>query len=177
MKIAKLKLPHRLKEPHADCRIKFDQIDTFWVSQNTKELLSPVFDEDIGHPEGVVCYEARPHDDAHFGGHFLLLAVKGQSHWMADADYYATEFSAERGALMIVNADVLHWLFSGCKRRSLWAALCWHFPLTNSGDFLKSKLHKERLVAFSANLVKHFNGTWTPIDMGRYRHWFQEQTS
>lgn len=176
MKIAKLNLPRRMKGPKS-WPLGLDEIGMFEISQNTKDLLNPVFDEDIGHPEGVVCYEARPHDDTSFGGHFLLLAIKGQSHWMSDADIYSMEFSAERGALMIVNADVLHWLFSRSQRRSLWAALSWHFPLTNSDDFFKSKLHRERLVSFSANLVNHFNGTWTPVDMGLYGHWFQEQTS
>jgi len=105
MKIAKLKLPRNLREP--SYKIKFDEIDTFWPSQNTIELLEPVFDEEIGNPEGVICYEARPHDDASFGGHFLLLAVKGQSHWMTDIQHQFHEFNAERGALMIVNSELV----------------------------------------------------------------------
>ena len=172
MKIAKLKLPRNLREP--SYKIKFDEIDTFWPSQNTIELLEPVFDEEIGNPEGVICYEARPHDDASFGGHFLLLAVKGQSHWMTDIQHQFHEFNAERGALMIVNSEVFHWLFSSRKRRSLWAALCWHFPSTNSEDFFKRQLHRERLVSFSNKLVEHFNGTWTPDYMGIYSQWFNK---
>jgi len=172
MKIAKLKLPRNLREP--SYQIKFDEIDTFWPSQNTIELLEPVFDEDIGNPEGVICYEARPHDDASFGGHFLLLAIKGKDHWMTDAEHYSQDFNVERGILMIVNTEVLHWLFGRSQRRSLWAALCWHFPSTNSEDFHKSQLHKKRLVSFSNKLVEHFNGTWTPGSMGIYRHWFNK---
>jgi len=172
MKIAKLKLPRNLREPNY--RIKFDEVDTFWPSQNTIELLEPVFDEEIGNPEGVICYEARPHDDASFGGHFLLLAVKGQSHWMADAERYCQEFNAERGSLTIVNTEVFHWLFSRSQRRSLWAALSWHFPSTNSEDFFKRQLHRERLVSFSNKLVEHFNGTWTPDCMGIYSQWFNK---
>jgi len=172
MRIAKLKLPQNLREPNY--QIKFDEIDTFRPSQNTIELLKPVFDEDIGNPEGVICYEARPHDDSSFGGHFLLLAIKGQDHWMTDAEHYSQDFNAERGVLMIVNTEVLHWLFSRSQRRSLWAALCWHFPSTNSEDFFKRQLHKERLVSFSSKLVEHFNGAWTPGSMGLYRQWFNK---
>jgi len=173
MRIAKLKLPQNLREPSSGHQARFDEVDNFWPSQNTMECLKPVFDENIGNPEGVACYEARPHDDSSFGGHFLLLTVKGQSHWMTDANHHFNEFNAERGALMIVNSEVLHWLFSSRKRRSLWAALCWHFPSTNSEDFFKRQLHRGRLVSFSSKLVEHFNGEWSPY-MGLYHQWFDK---
>ena len=148
---------------------KFDVPSRLWKGSTDIQVLANCPEHSIEGivPEIVGCYAACPHTDEHFDGYFVLLVLKGSSHEICDADHYEMrgfQYPADRGSLLVVNTNVLHWLVrtdhgEGCAlRASYWAALSWH---------VYGSLSLEQVVPA---IVKQYDGTWQQSISPQYLH-------
>lgn len=155
----------------ATCKApKFDVPSHLWKGKTGVETLCYRPDHSIEGiaPEMVGCYAACPHVDEDWSGYFVLLVLRGSYHEIGDAEHYKRkgyQYSADRGSLLVINTNVLHWLVrtdggEGCAlRSSYWAALSWHV-YGNSPS----------LEQVTRAIVKQYDGTWERSISPMYQH-------
>ena len=109
-------------------------------------------------PYFIGCYSAWPHDDGHVGGYFVIMTIQSNEHYLSDSKYHDFEPAGIRlipGALTIINANTLHWLYQdvgdGAKlfRRSFWVGLSWGAT-------------RRQLKPLVRSIVSQHEGKWTP---------------
>lgn len=121
-------------------------------------------------PEWVSCFWVRPHTDKAWAGDlFLSLVLKSTRHKYGDAFGPENDIRTKRGALLVTDPLVKHWLYQERSNldavvgfdTNLWVALQWVVP-------------RDEAPAAARKIVKAFGGRflspWLWPERYRYLH-------